>query len=486
VRAWRAGAPVSGIAATFPLRARGIAACALSGALIAIGLAGGGEKRYAPAFLAGMALAALVVFLFVSLLASYLAFIARSRARDGGRALRLSTAAAVYSGEAPRVFSGVPAAPAGFLSVASVRMAFADGTLSPGATLTRRSRDGLLLSGQADVPDHLPGGAFDLSSLRSGRYEASRVVLRLEDPLGLFRLTYSEDGGGFAFTVFSPRERSAEALGRPDATETETLSRERARAEGELLEIRKYVPGSDPSRRIVWKLFARTGRLMIRDAEKESVNASRLPLFVSFCSDGRPRFGGDAAEGLLESYKSIALAAMRSLKEAGFHPVYCAERRVSCLEAGDDEGFRAFDRELEPVEPARRDEVEMAAHPWSSAMGVERQLKAWADRLRSMDAPRSRAILVTQGLDAPWAASLAAEGGGGSVYLVRLSREFFTRKDPRSPAERLLRELRDDRPWEIDSPASRVRWGALRDWLARREEEALADAKARSVEVVEL
>jgi hypothetical protein len=471
--------------AAFPLRPQGLAAALAILSLWALRGAGRGDARFAFALHAALVLTGAVAFFLVTLSISFVSYVARARS-SAGRSAALSAASGLVIDAPPRIFIGLPSKGSSALAVVRAVLEFADGTRSAPTPLARSCKEDLFLSGRADAPPFLLGGEFDFSGLMSGRYEAARTLLRFEDPLGLFRLVRAEKAGGFSFTVFRVREREADIRGRPDKSETETVSRERTRVEGELLDIRKYVPGSDPSRRIVWKLFARTGRLMVRDAEKENVNAARLPLFVSFRADPFKGPLSEAAAGLLDAYKSLAYAVMRGLKAADFRIVYCAERRAPCLESGDAEAFAAFDRELDAVEAGMRDEVEMASHPWRPDIGVGRQVRAWSDKLRGMDAPRSRMILVTQGLDSSWAEAVAEEGRGGIAYLVRLSAEFFKRPDPRGGAERLFFVDAEERPWELDSPASRLRYGAFASLLKRREDAAIAEARARSIEVIEL
>jgi hypothetical protein len=436
-------------------------------------------------YYAGLVFAVVSGTVFLISFFSYLAFVARARGYIRiGDAVRLAMDDVVSIDAPARVHIGVPArTSSAFLSVRAL-LEFNSTTMSRPLTLGRRSKESLALSGQADVPDFLLGGSFDFTGLPSGRYDVTASVLRFEDPLGFFRFCFSEREHGFAFTVFNAEDRDIQVSGRPDRSNTEFISRERTKMEGELLDIRKYVPGSDSSRRIVWKLFARTGRLMVRDAERENVNSSRLPLFVSFHTSGRPLLTGPIAEGMLEEYKSSAFTVIRRLKEANFQPVYCPERRVPALEAGDTAAFQAFDAELEPVPAEMRAEVEMACHTWQPDCDLSRQLEAWSRQLRGIQTLRSRLVLITHSLDGNWLEAL--EGEGASVFLKRLSREFFQRADPRSGLQRLLFTRDDPRPWEVDLPSVRLRYGGLVRALVACEDAVLAQARARGIEVTEI
>jgi hypothetical protein len=430
-----------------------------------------------------------VVFAVVFLISffSYLGFAARAREYiKSGDAVRLAIGESVSLGSGARLSLGVPGKrTSAFLSVRAV-LEFAGGQRSEALTLDRRTKESLSLSGQADVPDALLGCVFDFSGLPSGRYEVKESVLRFEDPLGLFRFVYAEREKNFAFTVFNAADRELDIEGRPERAETEYVSRERTKMDGELLDIRKYVPGSDPSRRIVWKLFARTGRLMVRDAEKENVNSARLPLFVSFFARGRPALPPGPGAGLLEEYKSTAYAVMKKLREANYQPVYCPERRVVALESGDSGALAAFDRELEIAPENLRAEVEMACHRWQCILPLGRQIDAWEGALRGMESPRERLILVTHSLDDSWLEALTGTGEACVVYFKRLSREIMKRPDGRSAAERLLFVREEKRDWELSGAGPRLKYGALERALKLREEEALSLAASRSIQVIEL
>ncbi len=481
----------------FPLRPQGIGVAAILALGVYVALRPQASASLTTILAVGLALGLVYVSTALVSLISYLAFIAGAREfAKGGDAIRLSCDRAVSLDATPRIGVGVPSrSSSAFLSV-SIILEFEGFGRGRPLCLSRCSKESLGLSGQGDVPPSLLGGDYDIEDLPSGRYEVKRSILRLEDPLGLFRFSYTEVEKGFSFTIFRVKDRELEIPGKPKEAETELVSREKTRAEGELLEIRKYVPGSDSSRRIVWKLFARTGRLMVRDHEKESVNSARLPLFVCFHSaishsaaQASFPFAGISAslsEWLLEEYKNSAFAVMKRLRLASFQPIYCPERRVEALERGEASRLAGFDRELETAPEGLRAEVEMACHRWQSNLDFSRQLAAWEGRLRANGLHTDRLFLISQSLDDSWIGPLSERGMDAVVYFKRLSRELLRCHDNTRLIQRIL-FLQDGRQaWERDDVEGRILFSALKRRLEKREEEALARARAASITVIEV
>lgn len=115
----------------------------------------------------------------------------------------------------------------------------------------------------AQLPPVGPGGA-NLIFTRRGEWRGVSFI-RATDPFGFFVLECPCGKPGIVSVPPSIAEyQGADIPGRPDS-ETATAPRRREDAE-ERLERRSYVRGDDP-RRLDWKLYARTGELLVRVGE---------------------------------------------------------------------------------------------------------------------------------------------------------------------------------------------------------------------------
>ncbi|MGC9009901.1 MAG: DUF58 domain-containing protein [Sulfolobales archaeon] len=118
----------------------------------------------------------------------------------------------------------------------------------------------------------LPKSALEIKVVFIGRVGTHRigpVKIVLRDPLGLYRTQeivlykefYVRIYPKTTYTILRRIYSYARSIG---------LSRSREAGEGvEFRSVRDYRPGDD-MRRIVWKIYARTGRLVVKEMEKES------------------------------------------------------------------------------------------------------------------------------------------------------------------------------------------------------------------------
>lgn len=142
----------------------------------------------------------------------------------------------------------------------------------------------------------LAGGETVVCETR-GSFE--RIVRRMtvSDVLGLARITFQRKSK--RSVVVRP---GTGRVGRVELVAQDVpgdaVSSPNGQPQGDLIEMRQYVPG-DPLKRVLWKLYARTGRLMVRVPERAVAASPRtLAYFVAAAND-EPAAG--VARALLEN-----------------------------------------------------------------------------------------------------------------------------------------------------------------------------------------
>jgi Protein of unknown function DUF58 len=166
-----------------------------------------------------------------------------------------------------------------------------------------------------------------VTAVRRGRY--ARVVRRftVEDVFGLARLRFEVEWNvGLRIVPLAAVQSASLAAGRAQG---ETLANPAGRLEGDLVEMRAYAHG-DSLRHVLWKAYARTGKLLVRMPERalapgpvsiaffvagpsDEASAGAARLYVEagllgadllFCADGATapaRTARDAVEQLVDS-----------------------------------------------------------------------------------------------------------------------------------------------------------------------------------------
>ena len=177
-------------------------------------------------------------------------------------------------------------------------------------------------------------GSAKLVFLRRGEW-LGRSFIRACDPFGFFRF---DCPCGTSRSVSVPpifkTIDGADIPGRPIA-ESATAPRLREDAE-ERLERRSYIPGDDP-RRLDWKLYARTGDMLVRVGEEGIPFRGRLWLrVVSSSSSG---FGEKKRVRHLDFALEAAAALVRRLEDEGQEVgiMLPGEEQWTGTEAGWDE-----------------------------------------------------------------------------------------------------------------------------------------------------
>jgi hypothetical protein len=137
-----------------------------------------------------------------------------------------------------------------------------------------------------------------VSAKERGRY--TRVVRRftVEDVFGLTRLSFDVAWSvGLRITPVAAKQSAALAAGRAQG---ETLANPAGRAEGDLVEMRQYAHG-DSMRHVLWKVYARTRKLLVRMPERALAPG---PVSVAFFVAGKD---DEASAGAARLYVEAGL-----------------------------------------------------------------------------------------------------------------------------------------------------------------------------------
>jgi hypothetical protein len=118
------------------------------------------------------------------------------------------------------------------------------------------------------------------------RGTAESVVRRfiVADVLHLSRVRFDRSQAG-PVTILPARGPLARPDVLPQLVSGEQLGHPSGRPEGDLIEMRRYAPG-DPLKLVLWKLYGRTGRLLVRTPERAvSPSEAMLAYFVAGAAD---------------------------------------------------------------------------------------------------------------------------------------------------------------------------------------------------------
>ncbi|MDR1170202.1 MAG: DUF58 domain-containing protein [Prevotellaceae bacterium] len=145
-------------------------------------------------------------------------------------------------------------------------------------------------------------------------YDLDKVTLFFQDIFRMFSFKI-EFGHRLAVVVLPVSDNDVElskVLYTMDNDEirTETVHRK----EGELLHF-KHFESSDDIRRIVWPVYAKTKELIVRMIEMQSIYASRIDMYASFCNSYRNLLEKTVSDKFLNTYKTGIWDVYKSLKK---------------------------------------------------------------------------------------------------------------------------------------------------------------------------
>lgn len=144
-------------------------------------------------------------------------------------------------------------------------------------------------------------------------YDLEKMVFYFSDFLQFFRFPLSLDK---KFLVLqSPTDKEWKNVQiRPQKTQTETeKTYSNRKAPGDLLHFKQY-ESNDDIRRIVWPLYAKTGELVVRQAEIHSQYASDALIHASFFSEIVLEQKPKLSLKMLDFYKNIIYTSFKKLK----------------------------------------------------------------------------------------------------------------------------------------------------------------------------
>ncbi len=173
-----------------------------------------------------------------------------------------------------------------------------------------------------------------------GIYDVEEVGITFCDMFNLIALPYSLPFSQQLYTV--PKELKEQGIkAQPNTTEEQKHRIEiPKRVEGEYINYKEFETG-DNIRRIVWKIYAKSGQLVVRVPETKDPYASHLYFYASFF-DGFNLQGGIFDTELLNVYKDKVRNLFEALKKNGFDVRIPQDQEVPKLSGMSDKKNELF------------------------------------------------------------------------------------------------------------------------------------------------
>ncbi|HEU4718595.1 MAG TPA: DUF58 domain-containing protein [Bacteroidia bacterium] len=168
-----------------------------------------------------------------------------------------------------------------------------------------------------------------------GIYDVEEVQFQFTDILGIIALPVTIHFTKQLITL--PRaQQPLSAKAEPQATEEQTERIEiPKRVVGEYLNYKDFETGDDV-RRIVWKIYARNGELVVRIPETMDPYASQLYFYVSYFRETSSPDEGIYLAELLNRYKDKVRNLYETLEKNGFEMRMPADQQLPVI--GEEEG----------------------------------------------------------------------------------------------------------------------------------------------------
>lgn len=173
-----------------------------------------------------------------------------------------------------------------------------------------------------------------------GIYDVEMVDVAFGDMLGLVKLPYPLPFSQQLYTL--PREMdSSRAVAQPQSTEEQKHRIDiPRRVEGEYVNYKEFEPG-DNIQRIVWKIYAKSGQLVVRIPEIKDPYASHLYFYVSYFNGiGSP--SGVFETELLNVYKDRIRNLFEALQHNGYDVRMPADQEVPKVAGQGDRKAELF------------------------------------------------------------------------------------------------------------------------------------------------
>lgn len=212
-----------------------------------------------------------------------------------------------------------------------------------------------------------PGFEVEIEEKNGERVEEVRSIHR-GFATAIVRRFVIEDGFGLARIVLRREDRRSLRVlpwtGELDhapmlraLTEGEDLPHPLGKFTGDRIDIRRYVPG-DPLRLVLWKIYARSGELMVRTAERAIAPSVRIVAYLPACpGDEPPAAAARVAieRGLFGQAWSFSAdgASRPAFDVEGARTLIASSRGARGTDEGDARGLAAFVEDAAKAEPIR-------------------------------------------------------------------------------------------------------------------------------------
>lgn len=174
-----------------------------------------------------------------------------------------------------------------------------------------------------------------------GIYDVEEVQLQFCDLFRFIAIPYTMHVSQQLYTL--PQEQKAlEVKAQPNTTEEQTHRIEiPKRVEGEYINYKDFETGDDV-RRIVWKIYARSGNLVVRIPETMDPYASHLYFYASFYNGMNESPEGHFETELLNCYKDKVRNLFEALQKNGFDVRIPHDQEVPKLSGMSDKKNEMF------------------------------------------------------------------------------------------------------------------------------------------------
>ncbi len=246
---------------------------------------------------AGWILAAIGAFSVISVLSAWVWFVIRYRNNKTPMRLRLGEGNTAEAGPV-RIFLQIGGVLRPLFGQVQARLVFRDLTRSSVITLDQNVRDG------GGILRTAISGTAKTDLYNRGASEAEEIQLLFIDPLRLVIMPFTIEMSR-KVNMFPRKSDNNTIPAQPNRTEQQLERIETPkRVEGEMLSYKDFESGDDV-RRIVWKIYARNGELVVRIPETMDPYASHLVLYASFYNASSSAADLAFDEQLLNAYKDV-------------------------------------------------------------------------------------------------------------------------------------------------------------------------------------
>jgi len=173
-----------------------------------------------------------------------------------------------------------------------------------------------------------------------GIYDVEKVMISFCDMLGLLSLPTTIPFTQQLYTLPQPLI-AKNVKAQPHSTEERKHRIEiPKRVEGEYVNYKEFETG-DNIQRIVWKIYAKSGQLVVRIPEIKDPYASHLYLYVSFFHGFNMKEGAFETE-LLNSYKDLARNLFEAVQKNGYDVRIPQDQEIPKLAGLGDKKIKLF------------------------------------------------------------------------------------------------------------------------------------------------